>query len=73
MNQPPTQILRIDLQRCNGCGQCIAACPAGALALVAGHVSVVRPQDCTYTAACELACPIGAIQLPMQIVGPAAG
>lgn len=73
MNEPPSPPLLIDIQRCTGCGRCVAACPAEALALVDGHVSVVRPQVCTFTAACELACPTGAIQLPMQILGPAAG
>jgi NAD-dependent dihydropyrimidine dehydrogenase PreA subunit len=72
MGQAQSSTLRIDPRFCNGCGRCVDVCPVGALALVDGRVSLVRPQTCTDTALCELACPTGAIQLPMQVVGAAA-
>jgi len=57
----------IDHTRCEGCGDCVAACPAGALALVEGRAALIHPADCTYCTACEDLCPNGAIALPFLI------
>ncbi len=58
----------IDSRVCDGCGQCVPACPTGALAVIAGRVVLLHPDRCTYDAACELACPRGAIRVPYAIV-----
>jgi NAD-dependent dihydropyrimidine dehydrogenase PreA subunit len=58
----------IDEAACQGCGDCIPACPGSALAMASSKAHLAHPEDCTYCGDCELICPHGAIQLPLQIV-----
>ena len=59
---------QIDETLCTSCGDCIAVCPTGALAL-AGDVAILSdPDACNYSGECERICPTGAIVLPYQIV-----
>jgi NAD-dependent dihydropyrimidine dehydrogenase PreA subunit len=58
----------IDLGLCNGCGECLPACGAGALAIVGDRAALARPDLCEYDGQCEPACPAGAISLPYLIV-----
>jgi len=53
---------------CIACGDCIAACPTGALELADERVYLARPADCTYCGDCETLCAQGAIALPFEIV-----
>jgi NAD-dependent dihydropyrimidine dehydrogenase PreA subunit len=53
---------------CQGCGDCLDACPGEALELAGGVARLARPSDCAYCGDCELICPQGAIQLPLEIV-----
>lgn len=59
---------RLIVERCDGCGDCIPACPQHALELQGGVVALVRPGDCAYCGDCETLCPRGAIALPFEIV-----
>ena len=62
----------IDLEKCDGCGRCVTACPAEALRVTGGKVRLVRT-DCDYCGECEEACPTGAISCPYEIVWQADG
>lgn len=51
-------------ERCIGCGECVRACPHGALSLDAAGEHVVRdPSRCEPCGECAEACPTGARQL----------
>lgn len=58
----------IDAMTCNGCGECLPACAAGALAVVGSKAVLARPDLCEYDGSCEPACPAGAISLPYAVV-----
>ena len=58
----------IDIAKCEACGDCVTGCPAGAVAIVDGCATVVRPELCSYCAECEALCPHGAIACPFEIV-----
>jgi NAD-dependent dihydropyrimidine dehydrogenase PreA subunit len=63
------QILpEIDTTACNGCGECLQACDAGALGMVSNMAFLARPDLCQYDGNCEPACPTGAISLPYVVV-----
>jgi NAD-dependent dihydropyrimidine dehydrogenase PreA subunit len=53
---------------CTGCGDCVAVCPTGALALAGGKAVMAHPEQCIYDGECEPICPVAAIQLPYVIV-----
>ena len=54
----------IDAEHCTGCGQCLAACPFEALALVNDRVEV--NDACTLCGACVEVCEFGALRLPPE-------
>jgi pyruvate formate lyase activating enzyme len=64
----PSEIYRAE--RCIGCGQCIAACPSGALSAGAKGV-VTDPDRCEHCGRCVDACPAGARERTSWRVGAA--
>ena len=58
----------INLEVCTGCGDCASFCPTGAVAIVDGKVSIVKPEACNYCTDCEALCPSGAIRCPYDII-----
>ena len=57
------KIIRIDEDKCNGCGLCTSACAEGALQLVDGKAKLISEKYCDGLAACIGECPEGAITI----------
>ena len=55
-------IALVSVARCKGCGQCVAACPYGAVAVVEGHAGV-NEYLCKGCGTCAAACPNKAMSL----------
>lgn len=56
------QIIRIDEEKCNGCGLCAQACHEGAIDMVDGKAKLVRENFCDGFGDCLPQCPTGAIR-----------
>ena len=55
------RIIRIDEEKCNGCGACADACHEGAIGMVDGKAKLLREDYCDGLGDCLPACPTGAI------------
>ena len=55
-------MIKINTERCNGCGECVEVCPTGAVYLVEGK-AIVEQTLCRDCEACIAACPTEAISL----------
>ena len=60
------KIIRIDEEKCNGCGACARACHEGAIAMVNGKARLMREDYCDGLGDCLPACPTGAISFEMR-------
>lgn len=57
------EIVKIDEQKCDGCGICIPACAEGALQIIDGKARLLKERYCDGLGACLAECPKGAITL----------
>ncbi|MBP5718374.1 MAG: 4Fe-4S binding protein [Abditibacteriota bacterium] len=55
------KIIKIDKDKCDGCGLCAEACHEGAIEMIDGKASLVRENFCDGFGDCLPACPTGAI------------
>jgi len=55
------KIIKIDEEKCNGCGMCASACHEGAIGMVNGKAKLLRDDYCDGLGDCLPACPTGAI------------
>jgi len=55
------KIIKIDEEKCNGCGACAAACHEGAIEMVNGKAKLTREDYCDGLGDCLPACPTNAI------------
>ena len=55
------KIIKIDEEKCNGCGACAAACHEGAIEMVNGKARLTREDYCDGLGDCLPACPTDAI------------
>ncbi|MBN1782858.1 4Fe-4S binding protein [bacterium] len=54
----PASKIRIDHERCDFCGTCVAVCPADAIELRESSITV-DPGKCTLCESCVDICPLG--------------
>ena len=57
------KIVKIDEEKCDGCGTCIIACAEGALQIVDGKAKIISEKYCDGLGACLGECPQGAITI----------
>lgn len=55
------KIIKIDEEKCNGCGICVSACHEGAIGMVNGKAKLMRDDYCDGLGDCLPACPVNAI------------
>lgn len=55
------KIIKIDQDKCNGCGACAAACHEGAIEMINGKAVLTREDYCDGLGDCLPACPVDAI------------
>ena len=55
------KIIKIDEEKCNGCGLCARACHEGAIDMIDGKAKLVRENFCDGFGDCLPGCPTGAI------------
>lgn len=56
------KIIKIDAEKCNGCGLCAKACHEGAIGMVDGKATLLRDDYCDGLGDCLPVCPTGAIR-----------
>jgi Pyruvate/2-oxoacid:ferredoxin oxidoreductase delta subunit len=71
------QIIRIDQEKCDGCGMCVPSCAEGAIQIVDGKAQLLADKFCDGLGACLGECPQGALSIEAreagEFVGPAPG
>jgi ferredoxin len=71
------QIIRIDQDKCDGCGICVPSCAEGAIQIVDGKAQLMAERFCDGLGACLGECPQGALTIEEreaeEFVGPAPG
>lgn len=63
-------VIKIDDEKCNGCGLCIPNCPEGALQIIDGKARLVSDLFCDGLGACIGQCPEGAITVEEREAEP---
>jgi ferredoxin len=62
-NEIELGLIKVDDEKCNGCGICIKACPADTIRLGYKKARLTDPVDCMACGDCIAICPTNAITL----------
>lgn len=57
------KIIKIDEDKCNGCGLCVPSCAEGAIQIIDGKAKLVKDSFCDGLGACLGECPMGALTI----------
>ena len=57
------QIVKIDQEKCDGCGVCVPSCAEGAIVIVDGKAQLLADKFCDGLGACLGECPQGALRV----------
>lgn len=55
--------VKIDVDKCTGCGTCVDTCPVGVYEIRDGKSVVVKISECLACKACEAQCPSTCIEV----------
>ena len=58
-----TNTLKLEVEKCTGCGVCLDVCPHGVFAQSGRIVSLANPQACMECGACQVNCAFDAISV----------
>lgn len=64
------EIIKIDEDKCTGCGLCVPGCPEGALQIIDGKARLISDLFCDGLGACIGECPEGAITVEKREAEP---
>lgn len=59
-------IVKIDEEKCNGCGRCVNACAEGAIQMIDGKAKLISEIYCDGLGACLDCCPVDAISIEQR-------
>jgi ferredoxin len=57
------KIVKIDEDKCTGCGLCVSPCAEGAIEIVNGKAKVIKEELCDGAGFCLGTCPTGALTI----------
>lgn len=54
--------IKIDYDKCTGCGECVRSCPADVYEIINGKSAATKIDNCVECCICVGACPVDAIE-----------